>query len=268
MPLAPTQTYVVEVERDGETVTIAVTGVSTLAELGLSAQVLPVVEDVVPGKPAAGAGLEPGDRIIRVDSETIETFAEVQDIVKRSAGEALSIEIERDQQPLTVVVTPELTEAPDGSGEMIGMIGMQASPALTWVRQSPLEALASGSAQTLYIVEQTLAFIGGLIAGRESADQLSGPIGIASAIGSVASNESFSQLFGLTALLSISIGLFNLFPIPILDGGHLLFYLIEAVRGRPLSPRLQDLGFRIGFALVIFLFIFVTFNDIANLAGS
>jgi regulator of sigma E protease len=121
--------------------------------------------------------------------------------------------------------------------------------------------------ETGRIIETTLTYIGRLVRGRESADQLSGVVGMAQVSGAVVSSDGLFALVPLTALISVSIGLFNLFPIPMLDGGHLLFYAIEAVRGRPLSPRIQDLGFRIGFALVIMLFIFVTFNDIANLSG-
>ena len=121
--------------------------------------------------------------------------------------------------------------------------------------------------ETGCIIDRTLTYIGRLLTGQESAEQLTGPIRIGQVSGAVASSGGIPGLIYLTAVLSVSIGLFNLFPVPMLDGGHLFFYLIEAVRGRPLSPRLQDLGFRIGFALVIMLFIFVTFNDIANISG-
>jgi regulator of sigma E protease len=120
--------------------------------------------------------------------------------------------------------------------------------------------------ETGNIVERTLTYISRLVRGRESADQLSGPIRIGQVSGAVVSSGGIPGLIYLAAVLSVSIGLFNLFPVPMLDGGHLFFYLIEAARGRPLSPRVQDLGFRIGFALVIMLFIFVTFNDIANIS--
>jgi len=112
-----------------------------------------------------------------------------------------------------------------------------------------------------------LTYLGRMLVGKESAEQLSGPIRIGQVSGAAMSSGGVAGLVYLAAVLSVSIGLFNLFPIPMLDGGHLFFYLIEAARGRPLSPRVQDLGFRIGFALVIMLFIFVTFNDIANISG-
>ena len=123
------------------------------------------------------------------------------------------------------------------------------------------------SQETWFVVERTLSYIGGIFAGREGADQLGGPIRIAQVSGQVATAASFRCCIW-PAVLSVSIGLLNLFPIPLLDGGHLLFYLIEAVRGRPLSERAQEVGFRIGLAIVVMLMIFATFNDILHLATS
>ena len=131
----------------------------------------------------------------------------------------------------------------------------------------PLKAVAEGAHETWFVVDRTLSYIGGVFAGREGADQLGGPIRIAQVSGEVAS-VGFVALIHLTAVLSISIGLLNLFPIPLLDGGHLLFYAIEAIRGRPLSERAQEVGFRIGLAIVVMLMIFATFNDILHLATS
>jgi regulator of sigma E protease len=132
---------------------------------------------------------------------------------------------------------------------------------------TPLQAIGEGAWETWSIVERTFSYIGGVFSGREAADQLGGPIRIAQVSGQVAT-IGFVALMHLTAVLSVSIGLLNLFPIPLLDGGHLLFYGIEALRGRPLSERSQEIGFRIGFAVVIMLMIFATFNDILHLATS
>jgi regulator of sigma E protease len=131
----------------------------------------------------------------------------------------------------------------------------------------PVAALGAGAQETWFVVDRTLSYIGGIFAGRESADQLGGPIRIAQVSGQVAS-AGFVALLHLTAVLSVSIGLLNLFPIPLLDGGHLLFYAVEAIRGRPLSERAQEVGFRIGLAIVLMLMIFATFNDILHLATS
>ena len=129
----------------------------------------------------------------------------------------------------------------------------------------PLDALKLGTFETAFVVERTFDYIGKLVTGRESADQLSGPIGIARVSGEVA---RVGGVGGLIALLSVSIGLLNLFPIPLLDGGHLLFYAFEAVRGRPLSERAQEIGFRIGLAFVLVLMLFAAWNDILNLGAS
>jgi len=125
------------------------------------------------------------------------------------------------------------------------------------------DALVEAVRETGAIVEGTLTYIGRIFVGRESADQLSGPLGIAKISGDIAERGGGLSLLNLAAILSVSIGLLNLFPIPMLDGGHLMFYAYEAVRGRPLDARAQDISFRFGFALVILLFLFVTFNDIS-----
>ena len=147
--------------------------------------------------------------------------------------------------------TPTLTEMKDNFGNVhrigvLGITGAREPP----VPVDPLTAVKLGVEETWFVVERTLSYLGGVIVGRESADQLGGPIRIAQVSGQVAT-AGFVALIHLAAVLSVSIGLLNLFPIPLLDGGHLLFYAIEAVRGRPLSDRAQEYGFRIGLALVL-----------------
>jgi regulator of sigma E protease len=134
-------------------------------------------------------------------------------------------------------------------------------------RVDPLTAAVMGTKETWNIIDNTMSYLGGVFTGRQAADQLGGPIRIAQVSGEVAS-AGFVALIHLAAVLSISIGLLNLFPIPLLDGGHLLFYGIEAIRGHPLSERAQEVGFRIGLAIVVMLMIFATFNDILHLATS
>jgi regulator of sigma E protease len=149
-------------------------------------------------------------------------------------------------------------------------LGIKRSPAPGDVKfqpVSPPRAVLLGAQETWFVVDKTLNYIGKVIIGRESANQLGGPIRIAQMSGQVAS-VSWVALIHMAAVLSVSIGLLNLFPIPLLDGGHLLFYAIEALRGRPLSERAQEVGFRIGFAIVLMLMIFATFNDIVHLATS
>ena len=230
--------------------------------------ILPIADTVIPDSAAERAGIKPGDRILSVDGNRIDSFTELQSIVMLSADEPLSIVIDRNGEEITLIAVPERQEQSDrmGGTQRIGVLGISAG-AINFERDNPTTAFVQAVNETVLIVDRTLTYIGRLLAGKESAEQLSGPIRIGQVSGAVVSSGGIPGLIYLTAVLSVSIGLFNLFPVPMLDGGHLFFYLIEAVRGRPLSPRLQDLGFRIGFALVIMLFIFVTFNDIANISG-
>jgi len=168
---------------------------------------------------------------------------------------------------MAVKATPKLTEMKDNVGNVhrigvLGITGAREPP----VPVNPFAAVKLGVEETWFVIERTLSYIGGVVVGRESADQLGGPIRIAQVSGQVAT-AGFVALIHLAAVLSISIGLLNLFPIPLLDGGHLLFYAIEAARGRPLSDRAQEVGFRIGLAIVLLLMIFATFNDILHLAS-
>jgi regulator of sigma E protease len=226
--------------------------------------VLPIADTVMAGSAAERAGIEPGDRIVSVDGELIESFSELQGIVMLSSDERLQLGIERGGERMVLTAVPVRQEQPDqlGGTHRIGVLGITAQ-ARDFRRDDPLTALSQGMRETGQIVDRTFAYIGRLVTGRESPEQLSGILRIGHATGEVLAAGGVPAIVYLTAVLSVSIGLFNLFPIPMLDGGHLLFYLAEAIRGRPLSARIQDIGFRIGFALVILLFIFVTFNDIA-----
>src|SRR5581483_11580586 len=232
----------------------------------------PRVDAVQAGSAAEAAGFQPGDLVLSINGEAIKSFADMQRIVSASADQALRIEIERGNKLLTLTATPKLKEITDafGNKERIGLLGItrSMSPAdVKLEKASPLAAVKMGAEETWFIVVRTLSYIGGVVTGREAADQLGGPIRIAQVSGQVAT-IGLAALLHLTAVLSVSIGLLNLFPIPLLDGGHLLFYGIEAARGRPLSERAQEVGFRIGLAIVLMLMIFATFNDIIHLATS
>jgi regulator of sigma E protease len=230
------------------------------------------VDDVQPGSPAAAAGFQPGDMVLAINGQKIDSFADMQRIVADSAGQTLQITVDRNGTQQVLTATPTLHEEKDifGNVERIGLLGIKRSPApgdVKYQRVAPPRAVWMGVQETWFVVDRTLTYLGRVIIGREAADQLGGPIRIAQMSGQVAS-VSFVALIHLAAVLSVSIGLLNLFPIPLLDGGHLLFYSIEAMRGRPLSERAQEVGFRIGFAIVIMLMIFATFNDIVHLTAS
>lgn len=230
------------------------------------------VDKVQPESAAAKAGFQAGDLVLSIDGSKVDSFADMQRVVSESAGSTLTIEVERGGAHQTIKAVPDLKEVKDGFGNKhrIGVLGISRSmlPGDIKVEQvNPLRAVVMGVQETWFVVDRTISYIGGIFAGREAADQLGGPIRIAQVSGQVAT-AGFVPLLHLAAVLSVSIGLLNLFPIPLLDGGHLLFYFVEAVRGRPLSERAQEFGFRIGLAIVVMLMIFATFNDILRLATS
>lgn len=227
------------------------------------------VDTVQPESAAQAAGFKPGDLVIAINGEKIDSFTDMQRIVSVSAGETLNIEVDRGGAHVTLKATPQLRELKDnfGNAHKLGVLGISRSMQpgdIKTEKMGPLKALAQGAHETWFVVDRTLSYIGGVFTGREGTDQLGGPIRIAQVSGEVAS-IGFVALIHLTAVLSVSIGLLNLFPIPLLDGGHLLFYAIEAIRGRPLSERAQEVGFRIGLAIVVMLMIFATFNDIKGI---
>ena len=229
------------------------------------------VDQVMPASAAAAAGFKDGDLIVSIDGTQVESFAEVQRIVSASADIPLDVEVERGNQLVQLTAVPERKEISDafGNTQNVGILGIQRSTSPEEVvvkRFGPVEALGEGVRETWYVVDRTLSYIGGLIVGRENLDQLGGPLRVAQISGQVAS-IGILPLINLIAFLSISIGLLNLMPVPMLDGGHLIYYLAEIVRGKPLSEKVQDFGFRVGLSLVLFLMVFVTWNDLVRMLG-
>lgn len=244
---------------------IAIFAVSFYA--GGRTSLAPVIEKVRPGDPADVAGLKSGDVIISINGQSIKTWNEMQRTVQASFDQRLTFVVQRAKRDETVEVTPKRRDLNTPFGvHRVGLIGVE--PKIgpdAWVKESfslP-QSVGMGFSETGFIIERTVSYIVGLIAGRESTDQISGPIRIAEISGEFA-KVGFSALFHLAAVLSVSIGLLNLLPIPMLDGGHLLFYAIEAIKGRPISERNQELGFRVGLGLVMALMLFATFNDILH----
>jgi len=218
------------------------------------------------GSAAEAAGIKPGDLIVRLDGRPIERFEEVQQIVRSSPGVTMQVVVRRDGQEVPLSVTPQLTEVKDnfGSTHRIGLLGIGRSGGVEYVRHSPLVAVWRATTETWNFTVGTLQAVGQMIIGARTTEELGGPIRIAQMSGEVAS-IGLAALVHFMAILSINLGLINLFPIPVLDGGHLLFYAAEAVRGRPLGQRAQEYGFRIGLALVLTLMVFATWNDIVRL---
>jgi len=230
------------------------------------------VDQVQADSAAAAAGFKPGDVVEAIDGQKIENFLDMQRIVSTRAGETLTFVVKRGDTSVTLRGTPALKEIKDnfGNTHRIGILGITRATTeddVVTQKVDPFTALWLGVKETWFVIDRTLAYIGGVFVGREGADQVGGPIRIAQISGQVAT-IGLSALIHLAAVLSVSIGLLNLFPVPLLDGGHLLFYAFEVVRGRPLSERAQEMGFKIGLALVLMLMIFATYNDILHLAAS
>lgn len=229
----------------------------------------PIIDEVQPDGPAAQAGFLPGDEVLTVDDQSVMSFNDIQRIISIAYDREVAVQVRREGVAVDLVVIPERREMTDwlGQTQRIGVIGIVRTNTpddYVTISYSVPGALWKSVEETWFIIDRTLHFLGGLIIGQESVNQLGGPIKIAEVSGKVA-EIGVVPLINLVALLSVSIGFLNLMPVPVLDGGHLLFYAIEAVRGKPLSAKTQDIGFRIGFGLVLCLMVFVTFNDVINM---
>ncbi len=222
--------------------------------------ILPEVGDVVANSAAAHAGLLTGDRIVAIDGAPIGRFEDIQRIVAAHPAQQLTLEIRRGDATKTLTLTTDTKEV---GGKTIGSLGVSAH-ATEFRRLAPGAAVVEGVTHTWDIISQTFAGLWGMIVGGHGADDLGGPLRIAQLSGEVA-QLGFASLVDFIAVLSVNLGLINLFPIPVLDGGHLLFFLVEAVRGKPLPRRAVEYGFRAGFALLVGLFVFATWNDLSHL---
>jgi regulator of sigma E protease len=224
----------------------------------------PRVGALVPDGMAAQAGFRVGDLIVSIDGKPVKSFADMRQMVSASADRELTFEVERDGTILQLKATPVVT----GKDKQARM-GIQNAPPPQegeYRRYGPATSVVLAVKRTYNIVTGTIFTLSDILTRRAPADQLRGPVGIAEIAGDV-STLGPAALLRLVAYLSVAIGFINLFPIPMLDGGHLLFYAVEAVRREPLSERTQEIGLRIGLALVLMLIVFVTFNDLRRLTG-
>jgi regulator of sigma E protease len=223
------------------------------------------VDQVEAGSAAAAAGFLTGDVVTAIDGKQIESFPDMQQIVSTRPGELLTFTIKRGDSTLQLQGTPLLREMPDLFGNVhkrgvLGITRQSSAGEVTTEPVGPATALWLAVKKTWFVIDQTLSYIGNIFRGRASADQIGGPIRIAQLSGQVAT-LGVVPLLDWAAVISISIGLLNLFPVPLLDGGHLLFYAAEVLRGRPLSERSQEYGFRVGLVLVLMLMVFAFYND-------
>lgn len=249
----------------------------------------PVIGNVSPDSAAQEAGFEPGDRIVSVDGRDIQQFNQLYDLVLLSGGEVMRIEIERNGEPAVIDIAPKRVPGADRYGNAIDRWLLGIGPDSSSYDSKKLgffEALGEGVSELGRILGVTVRFLGQIILGKEDARQLGGPIKMAQYAGqSVMSGfdesgyreppgfatklkASLFDFIFLAAVVSVSIGFLNLLPVPVLDGGHLLYYAYEASVGKPLGARAQAIGFRVGIVMLASLMIFVTWNDINNLLSS
>ncbi len=217
---------------------------------------------VEPGTPAAQAGLKAGDKVLSVGGQAVRSFEDFSSYVVLNARSPIDITVERDGKSVALRAVPELSE-----GECVGRIGVMGTTSAANARVESaglFTATADGLRRTWRIVEGPFMFLAQLSRGNACASSLGGPVKIAE-VSKTFATQGFINLIPLIAFISVSVGLFNLFPIPVLDGGHLLFYGAEAILGRPLSQRAQETGFQFGFALLLMLMVFVTWNNVAEL---
>jgi regulator of sigma E protease len=227
----------------------------------------PVIGQVVDDSAAAQAGFQAGDRILSIDGTTVERFEDIQRVVAIAHGGPMSFVLERDGAQLNIDAQPRIIEDQDAFGNLTkrAMLGISASGENRRIERPGLvQALGWSVGQTYTVVEGTFVGLGQMISGQRGTEDLGGPIRIAKYSGQAA-RSGWMNFVIFMAILSVNLGLINLFPVPLLDGGHLVFYAIEAVRGRPLPERIQEWGLRIGLALVLLLMVFVTWNDIVQL---
>lgn len=225
------------------------------------------VGSVVEGSAAEKAGFEPGDQFVSIDGEPVKYFNDLSRVVSENPGRELGFVVVRDNSEILIKATPDLHKRTneDGAEVEIGRIGVAWNPDLIeYERQGPLRALWTGVERTYVVTSSILVYIGDMITGNRGTEELGGPLRIAQISGEMA-KQGVAEVIFLMAMLSVNLGLINLFPIPMLDGGHLAFYSIEALLGKPLSLKAQEYGFRFGLILVLMLVVFVTWNDLVHL---
>jgi regulator of sigma E protease len=225
----------------------------------------PIVGSVMPDSPAATSGLKTGDRILRINEDEVKSFNDIPYYISTNLGTPVELLINREGKQSTLILTPKEIEEDDGLGNKIKrpMIGIK-SMDIKYENVGPVKAVGESVRRTYLICTMTLKAVGQMVTGQRGAKDLKGPIGIAQLSGQ-AGEKGVQTVLWLIAMLSANLGVVNLFPIPLLDGGHLMFYTVEAVRGRPMAERIQEYGYRVGFVLLFSLMAFTLVNDLYKL---
>jgi regulator of sigma E protease len=251
----------------------------TVLFTAIGQQVIPArIAQVEPGSAAERAGIRPGDKLLKADGQNLRGWEDLSNYVVVRNGVPIRFTLERGGRELVVTATPavRVSKDPFGANQETGRLGVRPVPESQWVRYNPVEALGLGVGRTWDVLHTTVFYLGRMVTGHVSADQLHGPLGIAQVTGAI-TKDAISQasggfgdrvlavlvtLFSLAAIISISIGFMNLLPLPVLDGGHLLFYLYEWIARRPVAAKIQAAGYRVGLALLVCLMLFATWNDL------
>lgn len=229
--------------------------------------VAPIIDEVIENSAAAESGFKKDDKILAIGDSKISTFDEIREIVALNTGKDLAVKILRGDEELNFVITPKIQTTKNVFGEeiQVGMFGISASQ-VSHQDLNVIESFWQANKETYKMTISIFKAIGQLISGERSVKELSGPVKMAKYSGKTFEMGIIAVLW-FSAMISLNLGVMNLLPIPVLDGGHLFFYLIEAIRGRALSPKTQEISFRFGLSLVLALMIFTTFNDIWQIFG-
>lgn len=227
--------------------------------------ILPIVDQIKENSAAYEAGIKSGDRILKIDNQEINDFEKVRQIVSLSSDNPLVFLIQREEEQIEINITPKISATKDifGNEIKVGMVGITAS-AQQFTKLNLVDSFIHANVETYNSSVGILKAIGELLTGRRSVKELGGPVKIAEYSGKSVSMGIMVVLWFM-AMISINLGVANLLPLPVLDGGHLLFYIIEAIKGKPLPEKVQEYGFRFGFAVLLALMVFTTFNDVAQL---
>ncbi|MDD4616952.1 MAG: RIP metalloprotease RseP [Alphaproteobacteria bacterium] len=226
----------------------------------------PIVEELFPGSVAEQAGIRTGDKVMSIDGQKVERFEDIKRIIRINMGTPVPVVVDREGVTQTITLTPKVVVQEDrlGGKHPMGQIGI-ATKQIDYQKRPPLKAIQQAVLECWNMSADTIKALGQVFAGTRGSDEIGGPLRIAEMSGQAAQDGIWTLIY-FTGIISINLGLINLFPVPLLDGGHLLFFICEKLRGKPLAEKTQEIGLRIGMTFVIFLMVFATWNDIAHLA--
>jgi regulator of sigma E protease len=235
-------------------------------DIGAVPFVAATIGDVVSGYPAAQAGVESGDTVLAIEGRPVVTWGDLAEAISRRADQPTRLEVRRGGETRTLTVTPRAVKdrGPDGKETTVGRIGISPAPAASYVRLNPLVALWEGAEKTAEVTALTAIGLWKIIVGQLDRSNIGGPIQIAQAAGEQA-RHGLSNLAFFTAVISVNLALLNLLPVPMLDGGHLLFFVCEAILGRPLSVRKREVAQQVGLVLLLMLMVFAVYNDLVRI---